>query len=351
MTSHSEILNIPNGLGSHHSLQISRFGIPGGRPRVYMQAGLHTEELPGPLVLCHLRGLLTEIPSIDWRGEVIIVPFANPIGLAQAISGNPIGRMELASGMNFNTGWPSRPPGTSEEAREWLHNSTAVTGLGGTRLALLRAAEGSDVVLDLHCCMEPSVAFAFIMEGQEAEATRLAAATGLDAMFAFPPSGGGSFMDAAREIAAETLIATIELRSYQDVEENRIKQDALGLEAYLRAIGVIASCRDDTAEWKGICTSYDSVLALPAPLGGIFMPRTGIRDIVQEDDLIGEILLPVSKNGKDRVGILSPCKGMILSFADPAKILHPGASSHVILPLSPWPAPPPKYFDVQDDWA
>lgn len=351
MTSRSEILTIPNGLGSHHSLQISRFGIPGGRPRVYMQAGLHTEELPGPLVLCHLRGLLTEIPSDDWRGEVIIVPFANPIGLSQAISGNPIGRMELASGMNFNTGWPSRPAGIAEEAGEWLHNATAVTGLGGTRLALLRAAEGADVVLDLHCCMEPSVAFAFIMEGQEAEATRLAGAMGLDALFAFPPFEGGSFMGAAREIAAETLIATIELRGYQDIEESRIEQDALGLEAYLRAIGVLASRGGETAGWKGICTSYDDALALPAPLGGIFRPRARIRDIVQEGDVIGDILLPVSTEGKDRVEILSPCRSMILSFADPAKILHPGASSHVILPLAPLPAPPPKYFDVPDDWA
>ena len=61
MTRRTETLAISNGLGSHHTLEVTRFGIPGGRPRVYMQAGLHTEELPGPLVLCHLRQMLSLI--------------------------------------------------------------------------------------------------------------------------------------------------------------------------------------------------------------------------------------------------------------------------------------------------
>ncbi len=351
MTVRTEIRRIPNGFGSHHSLEIFRFGVPGAHPRVYLQAGIHTEELPGPLVLHHLKGLLAAIEDGNWLGEVILVPFANPIGLAQAISGNPIGRLDLASGMNFNTGWPCLPPDLGGDRASWLSSSTAVTGLGGVRLELLRLAEGADVVLDLHCCMEPSVAFAFVAEGDETPATRLASALGLDAVFTLPPSGSASFMDAVASVTDDAFIATIELRGHQDIGESRTLADAQALKAYLAGIGMFGVPADTPDGWEGPCTSYESATGLPAPAGGLFLPARGIRETVDEGDLLGEILLPVSAGGRDRIEIRSPCKGIVLSHADPARILHPGATSHVILPLSPPGELPPAYFDASGEWA
>ena len=79
------------------------FGAPGTGKKVYIQAALHADEVPGMLVAQFLR---TELQALDdagkIRGEVILVPAANPIGLAQAIHGAPFGRFDLSTGTNFN---------------------------------------------------------------------------------------------------------------------------------------------------------------------------------------------------------------------------------------------------------
>ncbi|MDH3689406.1 MAG: succinylglutamate desuccinylase/aspartoacylase family protein [Gammaproteobacteria bacterium] len=40
--------------GSRRTLKVMRFGSPGARPKAYLQAGVHADEIPGLLVLHHL---------------------------------------------------------------------------------------------------------------------------------------------------------------------------------------------------------------------------------------------------------------------------------------------------------
>ena len=75
---------------------------PGARPKAYLQAGLHADELPGMLVLRVLAGLLERE---EVSGEVVMVPVANPIGLAQQVQGYLRGRYEANSAGNFNRGY------------------------------------------------------------------------------------------------------------------------------------------------------------------------------------------------------------------------------------------------------
>ena len=79
------------------------FGTPGQGKKVYIQAALHADEVPGMLVAQFLR---TELAALEAegkiRGEIILVPAANPIGLSQAIHGAPFGRFDLSTGINFN---------------------------------------------------------------------------------------------------------------------------------------------------------------------------------------------------------------------------------------------------------
>ncbi len=49
---------LSNSLGSHRSLSSFHYGTPSQGPKVYIQASLHAEELPGMLVAHHLRALL-----------------------------------------------------------------------------------------------------------------------------------------------------------------------------------------------------------------------------------------------------------------------------------------------------
>jgi predicted deacylase len=59
------------------------------------------------LVLHYLKRLLSQAERRgELRGEIILVPVANPPGLAQVLLSGGIGRFDLASGRNFNRDFP-----------------------------------------------------------------------------------------------------------------------------------------------------------------------------------------------------------------------------------------------------
>ena len=94
--------------GTERLVIVRRYGEPGARPKAYLQASIHADELPGMLAAHHLGRLLDEAAAEDRiLGEIVLIPVANPIGLAQRINGNLIGRYELDGGGNFNRNWPN----------------------------------------------------------------------------------------------------------------------------------------------------------------------------------------------------------------------------------------------------
>ena len=98
---------LSNSLGSQKTLRSFHFGTPGQRPKFYIQASLHAEELPGMLVAHHLRAQLEAADAAGQvQGEIILVPMANPIGLAQRVDHKPMGRFDLDSSENFNRHYP-----------------------------------------------------------------------------------------------------------------------------------------------------------------------------------------------------------------------------------------------------
>ncbi|HIH6603641.1 TPA: M14 family zinc carboxypeptidase, partial [Klebsiella michiganensis] len=96
-----------HALGGQRQLSHFHFGAPGTGEKVYLQAGLHADEIPGMLVLHYLKRLLSQAERRgELRGEIILVPVANPPGLAQVLLSSGIGRFDLASGRNFNRDFP-----------------------------------------------------------------------------------------------------------------------------------------------------------------------------------------------------------------------------------------------------
>jgi predicted deacylase len=94
-------------LGTHKTLTSFHFGKLGAGPKIYIQASLHAEELPGMLTAYHLRALLERLDAAGQiHGEVVMVPMANPIGAAQRVQHKPAGRFELDSAENFNRHYP-----------------------------------------------------------------------------------------------------------------------------------------------------------------------------------------------------------------------------------------------------
>lgn len=160
--------------GNSRHLTVLRFGRPGARPKAYVQASLHADEIPGMLVAHHLRaGLEAAAAAGRLRGEVVLVPFANPIGLTQHVLAEHLGRYALESASNFNRHFPDLAPTAAERLAgrlgddpvanvatvraalaEALAATTADDEVQALRRTLLGLALDADIVLDLHCDLE-----------------------------------------------------------------------------------------------------------------------------------------------------------------------------------------------------
>ena len=93
--------------GTGRAITVHRYGVKGARPKAYFQAGIHADEIPGMLVLHHLTRRLDEADARgEIIGEIVVVPFANPIGLGQRYEGDLLGRYEFRGGGNFNRNFP-----------------------------------------------------------------------------------------------------------------------------------------------------------------------------------------------------------------------------------------------------
>src|ERR1043166_8942728 len=105
-------------LGNTRQLVVHRYGKAGSRPKAYLQASLHADEIPPMLVQHHLIRLLDEADQAGLiEGEILIVPVANPIGVGQVVNDVLSGRYELGGGGNFNRNWPDLSHGLADQVR------------------------------------------------------------------------------------------------------------------------------------------------------------------------------------------------------------------------------------------
>ena len=88
--------------GTRREIQSLHFGPVGGR-KALLQAALHADEVPGMLVAQHLREALAQLEQQGClRGEIVLLPACNPIGLSQWQLLAHQGRFDANSGENFN---------------------------------------------------------------------------------------------------------------------------------------------------------------------------------------------------------------------------------------------------------
>ncbi|WP_300846547.1 succinylglutamate desuccinylase/aspartoacylase family protein, partial [Tepidimonas sp.] len=319
-------------LGSARTVTSLHFGTPGARPKVYIQASLHADELPGMLVAHHLRQRLAAAEAQGViRGDVVLVPVANPIGLAQRIDHRPMGRFELNTSENFNRGYPDLArvafdrvgPALGGDAAEnvrqvrqavleWLAEQTPITEFEGLRLALFRLAVDADVVLDLHCDSEAVLHLyseTACWPALEPLAHWLQAQTVLVADYGaggqpFDEQLSGLWSQLAARLAASgrpvplpqaCASATVELRGEADVSHAWAARDAAGIWRYLQHIGAVAG--DPGPIPDAICTPtplagseplkalHPGVLVFLAELGAQLAPGDAVAEVI--DPLTG----------------------------------------------------------------
>jgi uncharacterized protein len=312
--------------GLRHSLHVHCYGQPGAGPKAMVQAALHADEVPAMLVAQALRRQLAALDAAGQvLGEVVLVPYANPIGLAQQHLGQHQGRFDLRDGINFNRHVPDLSATVSaavagrlggDEAanvaliRDELRRAASALSANHPaeelKLQLLRLAVDADIVLDLHCDAQATLHL-YGLTPQSALSEELGALMGALAILLATESGDSPFDEACSRpwfvlqqdhpgaaVPLACFSTTVELRGEADTSHHLAEQDASAIVEFLRRRGVLAGTP------SALHTPLPAPLCQPTPLAAsepvtapccgvvIFHHEAGAR--VQAGDLIADIV-------------------------------------------------------------
>jgi predicted deacylase len=302
------------------------YGTPGTGKKVYIQASLHADEVPAMLVAHFLRKELDRLEGEDRvKGEVILVPAANPIGLSQSIQGAPFGRFDLSTGVNFNRAYKHVAEDLKasllgkleqdaaanvalirEHARRSVGDWKPADSAGALKKTLLGMAIDADIVLDLHCDNE-AVMHMYAGEPLVEAVQPLSALLGAYALLVARQSGGEPFDEACSRLWWELaeqfpeaaippacVAVTIELRGENDVNYAYAQRDANALLQYLAHAGVLDIPAQPLPEPLCAPTPLEGVEPLSAPHSGVLVFRKKLGDQVEAGDTVAELVNPVS---------------------------------------------------------
>ena len=320
-------------LGHQTTVTSFHFGTPGTRPKAYIQASLHAGELPGMLAAHHLRALLEQAEQQDTlQGQVVLVPIANPIGLAQRLDHQAMGRFELGSSENFNRNYPDlasavypqvqnrlgSDPHTNvvlvrEAVTSYLKSWQPATPLHSLRKALVSLAFDADLVLDLHCDCE-AVVHLYTETPCWPQIEPLARLLKARAVLLATGSGGVSFDEClsglwwqlADKLAGASdgnkppcplpqacASTTVELRGAAEVTHALADADAKAIFSYLQHAGVVAGDAPRLPELICAATPLAGSQCVKAPTAGILVFAAQPGDYLQVGDPVAEVIDPI----------------------------------------------------------
>ena len=345
--------------GTARSIAWLRFGRAGARPKVYFQAAIHANELPGAIALHHLMPMLTEADRARRiRGEVIVVPTVNPIGQSQLVGNNHLGRYDLLSRENFNRNWldlsaavagqVGRRLGRNAAANVELIRKAAVAALKAMnpvnelqtmRVEILKLSIDADIVLDLHCDMDAALHLFTAAPDLKGAAQELAAELGVQATLynepfaesltfsgvngALWPRLAARFPDAA--IPQACFSSTVELRSQHQVSHELGASDASNLFRYLVRRGVVAGRVGPLPRLKSAPTPISGMDVGYCPVPGFIVYRLAAGSKLKRGDVVCEIIDPADPRGpKARTPMLSRTDGMLFSRKRDGGLAWPG---------------------------
>jgi hypothetical protein len=333
--------------GTQRTLTVHHYGQPGARPKAYVQAALHADEIPGLLVAHHLL-LGLEQAHREGRiiGEIVVVPVANPIGLSQHLNGRLLGRFDFEGAGNFNRGFPDLTAPVLEQVRGGLSadpatnvaliraalkmalaEQSAVRETTALKRILLSLALDADFVFDLHCDSE-ALLHLYASQWQCAEAVALGAELGAAAILLEEDPGGSPFDQACagpwrhwREVlAAEGPVplacfaTTVELRGQADVNDESAALDAAALLRFLQRREVLAGDPGPLSEPCCEPTPLDGVDVLTAPAAGVLVYRKALGEQVLAGEVVAELVDPLGEPlGAARTLVRTVTDGLLLT--------------------------------------
>ena len=308
--------------GIRHTLKVLRYGRAGAGPKAMIQAALHADEVPAMLVAACLREQLAPLDKAGAvLGEIILVPYANPMGLAQQVLGMPHGRFDLRDGVNFNR----MVPDLSEAAAQAVQGKLGADAMANVALIrtalreaaaalsaanpaadlknhLLRRAIDADIVLDLHCDSEASVHL-YGLTPQAELCAELGALLGADAILLATESGDSPFDESCSRpwwvaqqrnpdhpVPLACFSVTVELRGEADTEIEQAQRDAAAIIEFLRRRGVLAGTPAPLPTPRCAPTPLAASETVTAPRSGIVVFHRVPGERVEAGVLIAELV-------------------------------------------------------------
>jgi len=300
---------------------------PGGGPKAYIQAALHADEVPAMLVAQSLRRRLLQLERDGLlRGEVVLVPAANPLGLAQVLSERPYGRFDLGTGTNFNRDFAHFHEALKQQLEGRLGDDgdanvrqiraallelaaqlPALSDVATLKKTLLSLAIDADVVLDLHCDNEAAMHVYTGTPLCDAVAP-LAGLLDAKALLHTRVSGGEPFDEACSRLWWELqahfgarhpvplacVAATVELRGETAVDYISAERDALAIVRFLALRGLVDLPDPIPAAAACAPSPLEGCARLHAPHAGVLVYLRELGEPVRVGDAVADLIDPVS---------------------------------------------------------
>lgn len=344
-------------------------GPPEAVAKVYLQAALHADELPGTMVLHHLLPLLHAADVAEQlRARFVIVPLATPLGMANFSFRVHLGRYDPNTGVNQNRRWPDLAAAVAgrigpwltgdgaanvalirRSLAEWLAEQRGSNASQDMRLKLITLAHDADIVLDLHCD-DDSLMHIFTADDLLPVMTDLADWMGSAATLTAEDSGGGSFDEMFpqlyRKLAAlfpdhpiplATAAATLEYRGTADVSDAVGRDDARRLFGFLVSRGMIDAVAGPRPIAAPLATRLDATQILRVDGPGLLAYRVALGDHVARGQPIADLIAldgPEAFIGRREV--VAGTDGIVLSLLS-GKYVRRGESIAKIVGTEPIP--------------
>lgn len=346
--------------GTSRAIVVHHFGKRGARPKAYLQAAIHANELPGAMALHYLMPMLVDADKRGLiKGEIVVVPTVNPIGLSQLAGNNHLGRYDFLGRDNFNRNWLdlSEAVATRTGARLGENASDNVAAIRAAALAelasmkpmnelqtlrveVMKLSVDADIVLDLHCDQDAALHLFISKRDWPGPAQALAADLGAEATLYNDPfpqaltfSGvhGGLWARLADRFPQATIpqachSTTVEYRGQHDVSHSMGEADAKNLYRHLMRRGLIEGRAGKLPALKNEATPIGGMDVGYSPVTGILVYNFPKGTQVRKGQAICDVIDPADPRGpKARTPVLARTDGLFYSGKQNGKLVWPGA--------------------------
>jgi len=339
-------------IGTNREVVSFHYGEASTGKKIYIQAALHADEAPGLLVAHYLRAQFAQLESEQKLNcEVVLVPVANPIGLAQWLDHTHIGRFELSTAENFNRHYPDIADAVAnliadklnddaahnqrvirEAMRTALHQLTPKTELASLRHTLFTLAADANIMLDLHCDAEAKL---HLYTGSPLwpMVEPLARYTGAVATLLETTSGDNPFDEACsrtwwlmqqkfadKPIPLGGVSVTVELRGSADVSHANAIKDAQAIVNYLTHQGYINLPAPPLPQLVAEATPLAGSEAIESPVSGVVSFLRELGETIKVGEAVVDITNPIT----GETTVLSATTEGILYARENRRFAHAG---------------------------